>query len=159
MWNPKLSVSEQDESAETLKRDYSLMAKEPDRSVDIGLFLSWLREHKHPRFLTVDIKVDKSNAEARDLLGLPPVCTILFATTLGREWLEEPIPRHILPTYNTMTRRWNEDRMKWEDGEMVRGWRPVLKTLAKRGFLKPSHKLTYLLGKDSFAEVPREFHP
>lgn len=135
------------------------LTKEPARSIDSGLLLRWVWEHKHPRFLTVNVAIQKSNEEARELLGLPQVGTMYFATTLGREWMEEPIPRGELPYQSIVKAEWDPVRMRWNNDAQVRGWQPFLVQLSKNGFLRPSRRLNYLLGQDSFSLVPRHLHP
>jgi len=143
---------------EKLFNVYNLV-KEPPRSVDSGLFLRWVHKHMHPRYLSVNVKVEKSNQDARDLLGLPRVGTMYFATTLGRDWHVRPIPRGILPYQNIVIATWDPVRLRWTgDSEQARGWNPIMKDLAKEGFLRPSKALTYLLGEDSYALVPTYLH-
>ena len=95
-----------------------------------------LQKHKHPQWSSCGIACNRWGAKQRDNVGLSPHGTIWFATPDEQEFAFS-IPCDNIPYTTIKTARWDEEAAQFTDGELVRGWRPALETLLKRGFLKP----------------------
>jgi hypothetical protein len=137
-------------------QNYLLPNRHASHSVEPWTFLSWMREHRHPRWSSCGVDVTRFGDEARKIHNIQPHGTIWFSNTEEREVLY-PIACNSIPYFGDLSATWNEEKRAWEGGELTRGWRRTLWMLANAGYLYPSDDLTFLIGEDSWKLVPRRF--
>lgn len=130
--------------------------REPSRSMTTAEFLGVVRDHLQGRYCSVGAHYNEDVNEARRQVGIGEHCTLWIATISRRDDLF-PIPVGSMP-YSSIRGEWDEDRERWkENNKVVRGWRSSLEELSKNGYLRPSRRLSYLIGRDSWKVVPRRY--
>jgi hypothetical protein len=120
-------------------------------------FLAVLREHRHPRWPTIGVACSAvTNAQRQTDTIFDASGTVYVANCyVFRELFV--VPCNCLPYSSIKTATWSEERTRWENGEIVRGWRLALVMLIKASYLEPSPRLSWLIGQDTFAMFPREY--
>jgi len=122
--------------------------REPARCMFPGEFVAILRRHMQPRFDSCGVAMTRHGNQPRECFGLDEHGTIWFSKPTERRWLEA-IPAHCIPYSTIRTARWDEEKLRWVDGTLKRGWRSALCTLIKTGYLRSSEELSHLIGQDS----------
>ncbi len=138
-------------------RNRMRLERHPAVSITPATLIEWLWRFKHPGIITLGINCNRHGARARNAAGLDPHGTMWWEAPLGDMQIGEAIPCNVIPYDSRTTATFNEDRARWEGGELMRGWRRFLLTLTKGGVLHPCDELSYLLGENSYAECPREY--
>lgn len=126
-----------------------------------------IRENCHPRFLGLELyaslKGYDNDAEAIDPTGRGPTFSVKAIKFDEFELVSGIVlPRPWIPywsyndTMDDASRNWveTEDRRRpghWRAGKQpVTGWRAALAHMVKTGYLRPSKKLSFLIGRDTF---------
>jgi hypothetical protein len=122
-----------------------------------GDFVRLLQEHKHPRFWSCGIISTRFGNNPRKRAGYDEGGTVWFATVDHREPMFA-VPCNQIPYWSIETAEWDEKFERWKGPSPAQGWRGALVRLLSTGHLRPSPKLSYLIGEDSFAVCPKEYH-
>ena len=122
-------------------------------------FTAILRKHRHPRWPSIGVSAsDRTNRERERETLFDPCGTIYVANVYEKRTLFA-IPCNCIPYSSIRTATWNEERTKWENGEIVRGWRGALAAMVKTTYLAPSPELSWWIGEDTFKLFPIEARP
>jgi hypothetical protein len=125
-------------------------------------FTDLLQAYLHPRWWSIGVESTIYGNQPRERMGIAPHGTIWVAgpaVHLFRgQWHETKEPRERLiairkgciPAKGIQTAQWNEENLRWEKGDLTRGWVPALEYLIKSGYLRPHKNLSTLLGHDTF---------
>jgi hypothetical protein len=145
------------------------LAREPHRVMYPGELMSLIQRHLHPRWISVWAYADRWGARNRDHVGVSPHATLRFAGTNDTEYTDVCIlPVDCLPYYPLLprwmlddlhdsavgyvgdwTRTKDIDKTRWPSSPVV-GWRRILEDLVAGGFLRPSGRLSRLIGTDTY---------
>jgi hypothetical protein len=115
-----------------------------------------IRKHCHPRFDACGIISTVRGNAPRKLAGIEPHGTVWFSRLNERVWTYA-IPCGCIPYSTLRTAVWNEEKGRWEGGELARGWRSLLYLLVHKAYLIPSEELSYLIGEDTFRIFPERY--
>jgi hypothetical protein len=128
--------------------------KETPRCMFPGEFSAIVACNLNARWTSGGIASTRFGAADRKFAGLDPHGTVWFANQNEREW-DISIPADCIPYTTIKNATWNESSGRWNpDGTIKRGWRSALEQLLENGHLAPSHELSWLIGRDSWAITP-----
>ena len=135
------------------------ISRAPARCMYPDEFVATLRTHKHPRWPTIGIacsRVANQQRESETLFGSSGTVYVANVHQIRDLFV---VPCDCLPYTSIKTATWNEERTRWENGEIVRGWRQALTSLIQTTYLEPSRELSWLVGEDTFKLFPIEARP
>jgi hypothetical protein len=122
-------------------------------------FLSTLRRHRHPRWPSIGViasTVANNHRRTDTIFGSSGTVYVAGIREMRDLFV---IPCDCIPYSSIKTATWNEERTRWENGEIVRGWRQALTSLIKATYLEPGPELSWLVGEDTFKLFPIEARP
>ena len=158
-----------------------LLMREPVRCMYPDELLSCLQEFKHSRLASIGVLATRFGEQAREAVGLIPAGTIwvsevraeqsengLFYDRCRRVGLDEAvegdpegerdiiytIPKNCIP-YTTISKSSFDEKAHRFTGETARGWRSLFSTMTSCGYFRPSSRLTWMIGEDSWLLTPR----
>jgi hypothetical protein len=118
-----------------------------------GELVRILQTFKHPRWPSIGIVATRFGNQPREDAGIGRHGTIYVADDDTRRWLLA-VPCDCIPFGTLRTAVWNEEKSRWESGEMARGWRSILEALVQQSYLSPDPRLSFLIGKDTYKLAP-----
>lgn len=127
----------------------------PVRCMYPGELLQHLRYFLHPRWISIGVAcstVVNNQRRSETIFGSCGTVWVANAHEMRDLFV---VPCDCLPYASIRTATWNEQRTRWEDGEIVRGWRTTLAQLCASTYLKPDPELSWLVGEDTFKLFPR----
>ena len=120
-------------------------------------FVQLLRKHKAPRWHTIGVTSSQvTNWQRQKDTPFDQSGTVYVGGLDGYRDLFV-VPCNCLPYTSIKTATWSEERARWENGIITRGWRTALNMLVKGTYLYPSPELSWLIGQDTFDLYPKEF--
>ena len=143
-------------------------------------FIRCLWQFKHPAFSSCSVEQNRWGNRNRELVGLAPHGTVWFATPLersqargrasgeGEDAKAEPfiVPANCIPyatfvpseidpiTGRKVSALLDPKTRRFRPG-LMRGWLDTLTRLTSEGYFRPDPDLSFLIGADSRALVPR----
>jgi hypothetical protein len=112
-----------------------------------------LWKHKNPRFDSCGVLKTRHGNNPRKDANLGEAGSVWFSKPDERREVMT-VPWGCIPYATIRTATFNEDTLRWEGGELIRGWRSILYNLVKVGYLLPSDELDVLVGEDTTALCP-----
>lgn len=134
--------------------------------------LDLLRKHKHPRHNAIGVEATIYGNAPRKAAGIEPHGTAwvapsaVYYNSRNQQWMgDHTQPRDFLvairqgciPAYTIRTARFDEGKARWVDGDLTRGWIPLLVDLLKEGHLRSHSEISHLIGQDSRELCPTRF--
>jgi hypothetical protein len=127
-----------------------LLHRFPAQSLYPADFIRLIRLHRASRYISgCGIAYRESVQEDRARAGIGPHGTVYFCTAETLDSLF-PIPCGNMPYSSIKTAVWDEEKGRFVNGILAKGWRSALRDLCKDRYLDPSDALTYLIGEDTF---------
>jgi hypothetical protein len=124
-----------------------------------GEFVAILHRHRHPRWPTLGVASSAVTNAQRQTDTIFSRSGTLYVANVHLLRSLFVVPADCLPYSSIKTATWNEERTRWENGEIERGWRGALVTLLKTTYLEPSPELSWLVGEDTYKLFPIEARP
>lgn len=134
----------------------------PANFLHVGDFIRLLEKHKHPRWLSIGV-YSSLHHRALDEDAMDPAFSgpkfFVWAADAHKKTMDccEPLNYPWIPywsydtTYDDSAQNFDYDKNRWKIGRAPKnGWRSEVSKLVRRGFLKPSEELSYLIGEDTF---------
>ena len=145
--------------------------------------LSCLWEFKHPRLASIGVLATRFGEDSRKAVGLMSAGTVWTTEcravqaeddhfydkgrrlsgelSHGESWERErdatyTVPKGCLP-YATIDEAVFNQKVRRFTGETARGWRSLFSTMTSGGYFRPSPRLTWMIGEDSWLLTPKEF--
>ncbi len=125
-----------------------LLERETVRCMYPDELLSHLWDFKHSRYNTVGVSCNRWGRRVRTDVGIhKDFGTVYFATPRKREHLHV-VPCDCLPYASIVDSEIDHERHQ-VTGDSIRGWRILLSTLCRDGYLFPNDELSFLIGEDT----------
>ena len=117
-----------------------------------GEFLHLLEQNIHPRWWTIWVECNRWGRRQREAAGLTPdLGTVFVARAQKGEAVQALIvPTNCLPYITTYETILDEDGKETLGYQAAKGWPASIEHLVKHWYLRPSRRLSYLIGKDTF---------
>lgn len=131
----------------------------PTRCMYPAEFVATLYQHRHPRWPSIGVIASRSMNQQRQrdtVFGSSGTIYVANITEFRDLFV---VPADCLPYSSIKTATWNEASSRWENGEIVRGWRQALVALIRATYLAPSFELSWLIGQDTYQLFPIEARP
>ena len=138
-------------------------------AADPSDFVKLLERFKHPRLASIGVESTIYGNNPRKEVGIAPHGTIWVAQAgvyyNGSQWLEDhtyergwtiAIPRFSIPYKSIRTAQWNEEKSRWEKGDITRGWSGAVEDLLQQGYLR-DHPFLSLLIRQNTRKLARGF--
>lgn len=125
----------------------------PQRCMFTWELMALLWKYKNPRFDSCGVLKTRHGNNPRKAAGFWEAGTIWFSKPDERREVMA-VPWGCIPYGTIRTATFNEDECRWEGGELTRGWRGLLASLVKVGYLIPSNELDILIGEDTRVLTP-----
>lgn len=145
----------QDPAAHQGMHNTQSISRAPVRCMYPGELIELLYRFLHPRWISIGVACsDVVNAQRQTDTIFGRCGTVWVANAHDMRDLFV-VPCDCLPYASIRTATWNEERTRWEDGSIVRGWRTTLAQLCASTYLKPDDELSWLVGEDTYKLFPR----
>ena len=126
----------------------------PQRCMYTWELVALLWKHKSPRFDSCGVLKTRHGNNPRMAAGFSEAGTVWFSKPDERREVMT-VPWGCIPYGTIRTATFNEEDLRWEGGELTRGWRSILVALVKVGYLMPCEELNVLIGEDTNDKCPR----
>lgn len=117
-----------------------------------GEFVDILQTHLHPRWWSIWVDSNRWGRRQREAAGLTPDLGTVFVAKAQGGAPEQVlvVPTNCLPYITQYETILDEDGKETLGYHAAKGWPAALEHLIKAQHLKPSHRLSYLIGKDTY---------
>lgn len=124
-----------------------------------GDLVRLIQRHIHPRWASIGVECTRFGQQPRDALGIAPMGTLWVAAPHvyynGQQWLADrygsrewlfAIPQNEVPYETIKTAEWDEQMVRWKNGEMKRGWKIILQDLVTAGHIRAHPEINEAIG-------------
>jgi hypothetical protein len=142
-----------------LRQSYWWLEREAPRVMYGDEFIRLVRENLHPRFSYSNVRSNRFGVQSRRSVGMVAAGTI-YCTDLKGMFNAMSVPAGAIPytTRRPSLDDWDEDAARFKGkSQIVPGWRKMLSELVGSAYLRPSDKLSRLIGEDTKQLCPRRY--